>query len=325
MISKLNYYISDCVDPYQNLATEKFLLDHVEENTCILYLWQNQKTVVIGRNQNPWVECQCSLLEADDGKLARRLSGGGAVFHDLGNLNFTFLYCTPDHNLTKQLRVIQKACSFAGIKTELSGRNDILADGRKFSGNAFFNSKGKSYHHGTILVSSNMKEMSKYLTPSKAKLESKGVKSVESRTINLSELSHELTCEKMAEHMLSAFEEVYGLPITQIIDIDSSKISQFADEFSSWEYIYGKSFPFSISFKNSFNWGEIDLQLQITNGVISSVKLYTDSMDWQLSTLVENALLNSRFELKSMQQALTCALPNSFADDINRFLEKQQI
>ena len=136
MIKNLQYYISTSLNPYENLATEKYLLDTVAEDGYILYLWQNQNTVVIGKNQNPWAECRCNLLETEGGRLARRLSGGGAVFHDTGNLNFTFLCSAKNYDLDRQMKVIQTACSLAGIKTELSGRNDLLAAGRKFSGNA---------------------------------------------------------------------------------------------------------------------------------------------------------------------------------------------
>ena len=176
MIGKIEIYMSEDFNPYRNLATEKLLLDSVGEDSLILYLWQNEKTVVIGRNQNPLAECNCALLKEENGFLARRLSGGGAVFHDCGNLNFTFLCCTENYDLEKQLRVIQKACEMAGIHAELNGRNDLLADGRKFSGNAFYNSKGKSYHHGTILINADKEKLTKYLTPPKAKLWAKGVK-----------------------------------------------------------------------------------------------------------------------------------------------------
>ena len=121
MIDKLYIYNSTCVDPYFNIATEKLLLENVEENACILYLWQNQNTVVIGRNQNAWLECRTSLLEEEGGHLARRLSGGGAVFHDLGNLNFTFLSATEDHNLDQNIAVIAHACAMAGLSVEKSG------------------------------------------------------------------------------------------------------------------------------------------------------------------------------------------------------------
>ncbi|MGE5581860.1 MAG: lipoyl protein ligase domain-containing protein, partial [Bacillota bacterium] len=125
---------SGSFDPWYNLAVEEMLLDTVGENQCLLYLWQNQNTVVIGKNQNPWKECQTAVLEQEGGYLARRLSGGGAVFHDLGNLNFTFLMNRAGYNLQKQLGVILAAVKELGIPAEINGRNDLIAGGRKFSG-----------------------------------------------------------------------------------------------------------------------------------------------------------------------------------------------
>lgn len=127
----------------------------MDHETLILYLWQNENTIVIGHNQNPWTECNMDSLRHDNVKLARRLSGGGAVYHDMGNLNFTFLTSEENYDLSRQMQVIKTACDFADIDTELSGRNDILADSRKFSGNAFYHSKEAAYHHGTLLICSN--------------------------------------------------------------------------------------------------------------------------------------------------------------------------
>ena len=138
MIEQLTYIETDNTHPYKNLAVEEYLLLHCRENECILYLWQNQNTVVAGRNQNVWKECLVSRLEEDNGHIVRRLSGGGAVYHDLGNLNFTFLVRKENYDVSKQLDVILKAVQKLGIAAEKSGRNDILADGRKFSGNAFY-------------------------------------------------------------------------------------------------------------------------------------------------------------------------------------------
>ena len=187
MVTKLTYIESDQVNPYKNLAVEEYLLLHCEDKECILYLWQNQNTVVIGRNQNAWKECKVTKLEEENGHLARRLSGGGAVYHDLGNLNFTFLVNKDEYSLEKQLQVIINAMGRLGLKAEKSGRNDILIDGKKFSGNAFYEQEKHCYHHGTIMVDVNKEILSRYLTVSKDKLKSKGVDSVKSRVTNLVE------------------------------------------------------------------------------------------------------------------------------------------
>ena len=137
MIQSLHCLIGTSLNPYLNLATEEYLLDTVKPGQLILYLWQNERTVVIGKNQNAWKECRCQQLEEDGGFLARRLSGGGAVFHDLGNLNFTFLVPTADYDLSRQMSVILEAVRGLGIDAQKSGRNDVTVDGKKFSGNAF--------------------------------------------------------------------------------------------------------------------------------------------------------------------------------------------
>jgi len=303
MIEKLSVYQTYGVDPYQNLAIEKYLLDSVGPNECILYLWQNQNTVVIGRNQNAWLECRTTLLEEEGGLLARRLSGGGAVFHDLGNLNFTFLVSKDNYDVDRQLSVIRRACALAGIATEKSGRNDLLAGGSKFSGNAFYQIGQNAYHHGTLLIDVDMDKLSRYLSPSKAKLEAKGVSSVRSRVINLKELAPGLTCDKMRELMVRGFEEVYGLrarPLT----LDESQFAEAAKKNASWEFLYGTPLPFTFSCERKFDWGIFQLQLQAKKGIIVAVKVYSDAMDWELPAKVEQALTGCRFSLADMQQAL---------------------
>lgn len=325
MIENIQIYISESFDPYLNLATEKYLLDTLPENTCTLYLWQNENTVVIGRNQNPWVECNCSLLGKEGGKLARRLSGGGAVFHDLGNLNFTFLCSEDNYELPKQMQVIREACLFAGIETQLSGRNDILADNRKFSGNAFYNSRGRAYHHGTLMICADTEKMQRYLTPSKAKLEAKGVKSVRSRVVNLSELSPSLTCEGMKKHMICAFEKVYNLKASFLSTTDIHQINALAESYQSDDYIYGGSAPFTFSCDKGFSWGQLQLQLDVKNGIIAGVKAYTDSMDFTLAEKLQSALLSVRFNIADMEKALFSTIPPSLAADISGFLKQQEI
>ena len=321
MIKQIKLHISDSLNPYENLAMEKYLLDTTPDDCCTLYLWQNENTVVIGKNQNPWTECKCSLLEQENGNLARRLSGGGAVFHDKGNLNFTFLCSTENYDLSKNIQVIKKACELSGIETEVSGRNDILAEGRKFSGNAFYNSKGKSYHHGTILINADTERMQRYLTPSKAKLETKGVKSVKSRVVNLSELNPKLNCDIMKENMIKAFEDVYSMKVGLFEEFDNTKFTELTDLFGSWEYIYGTKIPFTFSCEDRFEWGSVQLNLQVKDGIIENVKVYTDSMDWNLSDIIEKSLTNCRFEINEIKKAL----PAEFADDFTSMLKNQEI
>lgn len=328
MISSLRVCNGKSFDPYFNLALEKRLLDQVTPGECILYLWQNENTVVIGKNQNAWVECRTGLLEEEGGHIARRLSGGGAVFHDLGNLNFTFLVNEEDYDLDRQLSVIQRACQMAGIATERSGRNDVLAEGRKFSGNAFFHSGGKAYHHGTLLISADMEKLQRYLSPSKAKLAAKGVSSVRSRVVNLQELCPTLTCEKMKEYMVKAFGEVYALESTEIelTDEDLAAVNILAAEYGSWEYLYGASLSFTFQCEGRFPWGGVNIQLAAKGGIITGAKVYSDAMDWELPPLIEQALVGCRFSATDMVQALRryVAKPE-IAEDLCGFIVEQDL
>ncbi len=319
MPRQLQLYIGRSMDPHENLAVEKHLFDTVPSDSCLLYLWQNEHTVVIGRNQNPWEECRCALLEEEGGKLARRLSGGGAVYHDRGNLNFTFLCPTDLYNLDRQMQVIQAACRMAGIDTVISGRNDILADGRKFSGNAFYHSHGHSYHHGTLLINADMQRVGRYLTPAKAKLESKGVKSVRSRVVNLCELAPTITVEAMKRYMAAAFGQVYGLPVTERQEIDRQAVKQLAETYGSWDFLYGKPMPFTLACEGRFAWGQVKLHLQVRDGIIRDVRVFTDAMDWQLAEQIQTALIGCRLA----EQDITAALPSKVADDIGELIKQQ--
>ncbi len=328
MITKLRIFESTGFDPYVNLAIEKHLMDTTDEDTCVLYLWQNQNTVVIGRNQNAWAECRTSLLEQEKGKLARRLSGGGAVFHDLGNLNFTFIMTKENYDLDKQIAVIQHACALAGITAEKSGRNDLLADGRKFSGNAFYQSRTHAYHHGTLMVDVDKDKLGRYLSPPKAKLEAKGVASVRSRVVNLKELAPELTITKMKSFMIAAFSLVYGLQAEPIAlkEADRATIHTFSKEYSSWEYLYGTPLPFSYACEKRFDWGYIHLQLDVKDGIIRSAKLFSDAMDWALPEIVESALNGCRFETHEMAKALKQGdLDEHIHLDLEAFLQEQAL
>ena len=329
MIHQLRLFQSDSFDPYYNLAVEQHLMETVPADCCILYLWQNSNTVVIGRNQNAWKECRTTLLEEEGGHLARRLSGGGAVFHDLGNLNFTFLLPSAEYDVDRQLSVIIEACRSLGIPAEKSGRNDVLADGRKFSGNAFYKHHGRAYHHGTLMVDVDKEKLGRYLSPSKAKLQAKGVDSVRSRVVNLREFVPELTIDVLKRHMIAAFEKVYGLEVQEIHagELPAGIISDLREKNAGWEWLYGVKMPFTFQCEERFPWGSVHLQLQAEEGLIRTAKVYSDAMDWSISQQLENALTGVRFSLADMKSAMESHLRSDEAVcfDLCQMLEQQDI
>lgn len=320
MIQKLQYYISTSLNPHENLAIEQYLADSVGEGCLILYLWQNENTVVIGKNQNPWAECRCALLEEEGGYLARRSSGGGAVFHDTGNLNFTFLCRTEDFDEKKNLQIVQDACSRAGIHTEFSGRNDLLADGRKFSGNAFYHSGGKSYHHGTLLISADLDKLTRYLTPPKAKLDAKGIASVGARVVNLTALSPTLDCNAMQTNMLMAFLAANELYAENLAPLPKKDIEARKEALQAWDWLYGKTLPCSLCAEAQFAWGHIEVRLQITAGIIQDAQCFTDAMDASLSDALTAALNGRRFTPDDIKNALA-GIP--YAEELTEMLIKK--
>jgi len=326
MSRKIFIYHAQGTDPYENLATEKALMDSLSPGEVMLYLWQNLNTVVIGKNQNAWLECRTSLLEEEGGRLARRLSGGGAVYHDLGNLNFTFCMCKEDYDLDRQVEVIRRACALAGIHAEKSGRNDLLAEGRKFSGNAFYQDKVHAYHHGTLMVDVDKDKLGRYLSPPKAKLQAKGVASVRSRVVNLKELSPALTIEGMRGNMVQAFQDVYGMRAQPFVLTEQmgKQIAQLTELYGSWDYLYGTPLPFTFSCEEKFDWGYVGLQLDAKGGIIGDVSINTDAMDWTLPDSIVGALKGCRFETESMVYALRQAfLPADVCEDLCELIKKQ--
>ncbi len=308
MIKHIRYIFSKDFNPYNNLALEEYLLNHVKEEECILYLWQNEKTVVIGKNQNAWKECKIRELEEDGGKLVRRLSGGGAVFHDLGNLNFTFILHKDNYDLDKQLEVIIKAVKNVNINAEKTGRNDITVEGRKFSGNAFYTDGNRSYHHGTILISVDMNNLSKYLNVSRDKLMSKGVESVKSRVINLKEYNPNLDIDRMKKELLLAFREIYDCELAPIDEkeIVELEMKALVEKFSSWDWIYGRNMEWTYSMNKRFTWGNIDLNFVVESGRITRCAIYSDAMDtWfaeNIPAYMQNCLFTSEHILERLNK-----------------------
>jgi lipoate-protein ligase A len=312
----ISYYISKSNIPYINQSIEEVLTDNIKPDQIILYLWQNDNTVVIGRNQNAWQECRLESFNENNGNLMRRITGGGAVYQDMGNQIFTFIAPPDLYDLDKQLEVVKKAVASFGLEAKKIGRNDILVDGRKFSGNAFRNTKNAKVQHGTILVNTDMSQLAKYLNPSKEKLESKGVTSVRSRVINLSDLNPDITVEKLQKELIKAFEEVYQQKASLIDDndIDKKKLDELVNYYASDTWKLGPISEFNYEAKTRLSFGEIDLRLNVEKGIIKDAIIYSDALDsdWILS--ITNKLIGQHFNKKSIKEAL-CDGDNQ--EDIN--------
>jgi lipoate-protein ligase A len=312
---KTKIVISTSVDPYYNLSLEEYLLNNVEEDEVILYLWQNANTVVIGRNQNPWKECKCKELELNNGKIARRLSGGGAVYHDLGNLNFTFVAREALYNLEKQLKVILKAAQKEGINAQFSGRNDIEVNGKKFSGNAFYFTKTSAYHHGAILIDTDISKLGSYLQVSKEKIQSKGIDSVQARVVNLKNLNKDITIESFKMRLKESFKEIYGENSEEyILNEGIFKLNELYNKYSSWEWIYGESPSFDISFKNRFTWGDIEIGLTLKKAYIQKAVIYSDALNSSLILRLGDVLEGINFDVSKICEKIRC-LSTEFGED----------
>lgn len=298
MSLKPRIIMADGADPARNLALEEYLTENVKEDEIILFLWQNEKTVVIGKNQNYWAEVNSELAEADAVSVVRRLSGGGAVFHDLGNLNFTFVVRRENYDVERQLGVIVAALETLGIKATRTGRNDIETDGRKFSGNAFYKSECGWYHHGTLMVDVDKDKLGAYLNVSKSKLESKGVKSVRSRVINLKEIRSDLTIEMLEHALKEAFSFEYGAKHVDEIshdEIDWTKVEEKAAKYLSWEWTCGRRIPFTVELERRFDWGNLDIKLDVKCGCIAGVKCFSDAMDQDIAEKIEAGLIGEPY------------------------------
>lgn len=280
MVNKIFVIKTSETNPWRNLALEETLLNTVKPHECILYLWQNRQTVVIGRNQNALNECRIQKLESDGGFLARRLSGGGAVYHDLGNLNFTFLACADSFDKEKQTDVILKAVRAAGINAEKNGRNDLTADGRKFSGHAYYKTKEQCYHHGTLMLYVDKTKLADYLNVSPLKLKAKGVASVKSRVVNLCELKPGLTVETLSDNLIKAFGEVYNLPVEYLSekDVDTDMLSRLEARYSSPEWKYAGQEILPCSIEKRFDWGQARFDYEAGGNRFEKTQFYSDGL-----------------------------------------------
>ncbi|MDO5043871.1 MAG: lipoate--protein ligase [Coriobacteriia bacterium] len=306
MLKELFFYRSDSFNPFLNQGIELYLLEEMGFDTLSFYLWQNDRTVVIGRNQDAAREVNYELLETEGGHLARRLSGGGAVYHDIANLNFTFACSEDVYDVARQSNVIVRAMHKLGLNAELSGRNDITIDGAKFSGNAYYHQGKRHYQHGTILLDVDTEEMARYLKPSKKKLVSKGVSSVKSRVVNLKSLKPDLSIDTLAQALLAGVEEEYGLQanILEFDDFDKALLKDKEKFFADDAWRYGRNLAYDVLAEERFDWGEIQVKLAIKDEEVQDAQLNSDAMDSSFIASIQEALVGKGAFAQSLAETI---------------------
>lgn len=302
------YVMNECTSPYFNLALEEYILKHFEEE-CFM-LWQDAPSVIVGKNQNALSEINADYVRENNIPVVRRLSGGGAVFHDLGNLNFTFIQNDMEDSFIdfkKFTQPIIEALKKLGVAAEHSGRNDLVIDGKKFSGNAQYKYRNRILHHGTLLFSSNITDLSASLNVNKSKFEDKAVKSVESRVTNISShLQQELSIGEFIELIRQQVTSQKDCVPYTLSEEDLRNVNQLVEEkYSTWDWNYGFSPAYNFKNQRKFTGGLLEAYLNVNKGTIDTIKLYGDFFGKKDITEIEQALHGVKHDEKSIREALT--------------------
>ena len=299
-------------DPYINLAIEEYVLQNFGEQDTYLLFYINEPSIIIGKNQNSVEEINRKYVDENNIKVVRRLSGGGAVYHDLGNLNFSFI--TKDdgdsfHNFARFTEPVVRALNKMNVPAELIGRNDLLIDGRKFSGNAQFSTKGRMFSHGTLMFDSEIEHVVEALNVSEEKIKSKGIKSIRSRVANISEfLDEPISMEEFKETILMYIfdvKKVEDVPTYELSEEDWDNIYKLSEErYQQWDWNYGKSPAYNVQMSHKFPSGLLDVRLDVKKGVIENCTIYGDFFGLGDVHDVENQLIGVRHERAAVEEAL---------------------
>lgn len=323
------FYDSPSVDPYFNLALEDHLFSTLAPGEKCLLLWRNENTIVVGKNQNTAQEVNQAYIDAHHITVARRLSGGGAVYHDLGNLNFTLITDRVDFerfNFRLFVEPVIKTLASFGVTAEFTGRNDLVIDGKKFCGNAQYTRDKKLLHHGCIMLSTDLSSVSQALQVQAEKFQSKGVKSVSSRvtTIN-AHAPAPITMEQFKKALQEAILAGGDMDAYQPTQEDLDQIQRLRDEkYATWDWIYGNFATYDLQNKQKFPWGLVHVYLQAKGGRIEHVHFRGDFFGTCDIGILEQALeglpLNETMKPTLEQLPLGDYLMGCTAEDLYRLL-----
>ncbi|WP_100487431.1 lipoate--protein ligase [Sporolactobacillus pectinivorans] len=300
----------DILDQTLNFALEEYALTHLNINETYLIFYRMTPTVIVGRNQNAVEEVNMDYIRSHKVTVTRRLSGGGAVYNDPGNLSFSFISKDDGdsfNNYRKFTEPVIRALKHMGIDAKLEGRNDLTVDGRKISGNAQFVTHGRIFSHGTLLFDVNLDNVSKALHPDAEKYESKGIKSVRSRVTNIREhLLEDMDIQQFRETLLHyIFEGNSEIPEYHLTDEDWTNIVAIAQHrYRNWDWVYGKSPEFNVRKAHRFPGGRIDIRLDVKKGVIETASIYGDFFGVEDVSDIEKLLVGTKYEQDDVTEKL---------------------
>jgi lipoate-protein ligase A len=311
---------SNNLNAFYNLAVEEYLLSMDLERYPILFLWQSENAVLVGRNQNPWRECRLAILRRNSGVLARRLSGGGAVYHDRGNLNCTLVVPRDTYDEQHVYQLLIDSLADLGVQAQLTNRNTLTVDGRKMSGNAFCLRSDRALHHATLLVTADLDRLSAVLSPVDERIHSRAVPSEPASVMNLSEVAADLTVARLKKVIAERFAggQAESIPVS---DLDQATILELREKYESWKWSFGRTPAFDIELNGGFDWGRLDLKIHVEDGQIHDVfVLKPSTLDNKPAGALPSSLAGLRFCSGEMAAALrTSAFPEF--EDIAVWLE----
>ncbi len=308
-------------NPYLNHAIEDYILKKFKED-CFM-LWRNEPCILIGKNQNTMSEINTDYVEKHNLPVVRRMTGGGAIFNDLGNLNFTFISSNVGNrfaDFSKFTYPIINAMKNIDINAELSGRNDLIIDGRKFSGNAQYNYKNKILHHGSILFSASMNDLTAALKVKEIKFQDKAVKSVKSRVTNISEhLKTSMDVVQFKEFLIkSVMEQQEQAKYYELTEEDWVQIKKVSEEkYATWQWNYGHSPKFNYFNEKKFLGGIVQANINVEKGLINNIKLHGDFFSECDIVELEQALIGVKYEEKDIRDTLSKMVVEKYMININ--------
>jgi lipoate---protein ligase len=297
-------------DPRVNLALEEYLLRHLDTHEDILLFYINEPSIIVGRNQNTLEEINHEYVREHGIHVVRRMSGGGTVYHDLGNLNFSFItdYAPSNfRNFRKFTKPVIEVLHGLGVPAELSGRNDILVEGRKISGTAQYSTSKRMFSHGTLLFNAHLENVSEALNVKMDKITSKGIKSVRSRVANISEFMQEtMTTQAFRQRLLEGvFAGVDPIPQYHLNRADWAGVHKMVDErYAQWAWNFGRSPKFNVQRTQRFPFGEIDARIDVQHGAIEEIKFFGDFLGKGEMTDIETVLTGVRYDADALLAAL---------------------